>query len=156
MFGFFRVKPDYIHQLQLVDSHVPQLAYTTHEKFVVGVVYPTNGFSYFAPISSHTQPARTTVQIQDKRGRTLSAVKLGFMFPVPDAKLNEVIEQINFNDIRQIDPKYADLLEAEYLFCKKNIPLLTDKAQLAYKIGKNPTHVLHQYCCDFNVLEGAS
>lgn len=52
-----------------------------------------------------------------------------------------------------MDPAYADLLEKEYKFCKKNEQAIRTKAMKVYQIGCNPEHALHSLCCDFHLLE---
>lgn len=71
------------------------------------------------------------------------------MFPAP----NSVISTKDFMVIRATNPTYADLLEKEYDFCRKNEQAIRDKARKVYGIGCNPNHILHRNCCDFHLLE---
>ena len=71
------------------------------------------------------------------------------MFPAPDT----VVTEKDFKRIRKTDPMYADLLEKEFEFCKKNERMIREKAAKIYKIGCNPKHTLHRNCCDFHLLE---
>ena len=63
------------------------------------------------------------------------------MFPAP----NSTISVKDFGAIRALDQSYADLLEKEYAFCKKNEQAIIKKAR--------KEHALHKYCCNFPLLE---
>ena len=61
----------------------------------------------------------------------------------------------NFREIAKINPNYADILGAEYLFCIKHEKEILKKAMAVYKIGCNKQHKLNYTCCDFKKLEQA-
>lgn len=149
MLGFFDVDPAYTAYLRQFDPRIPHIVYAGNSKFVCGVVLAVAGHSYFAPISSNTARQQTSLIIRDDKGNALSSLKFSFMFPAPLS----VMTRKDFGAIRAVDPAYADLLQKEYLFCKKNEALLQSKAAKIYQIGCNPNHVLHRHCCDFPLLE---
>ena len=58
-----------------------------------------------------------------------------------------------YKEIAKIDQHYADILSAEYKYCKNNIDIICQKANAVYKIGCNKNHKLNYTCCDFKKLE---
>lgn len=150
MLKFYDVDPGYAKYLQQYDSRVPNIMYAGNNKFVCGIVLTIGGHQYFAPISSNQAKQQTSLLIRDVgNGQVLSSIKFCFMFPAPDA----VVRVKNFKRIREVDPMYADLLEKEFVFCRKNEALIREKAAKIYKIGCDPKHKLHRNCCDFRLLE---
>ncbi len=149
MLKFYDIDPAYANYLRRFDQRIPNISYGTNNKFVCGIVLSVAGYDYFAPISSNTAKQQTNILIEDDAGKILSSIKFSFMFPAPGL----VITPKNFKTIRMTDPAYADLLEKEYKFCKKNEQAIRDKAMKVYKIGCNPGHALHKHCCDFHLLE---
>lgn len=149
MLKFYDIDPAYANYLRQFDQRIPNINYGTNNKFVCGIVLSVSGYNYFAPISSNTARQQTNILITDDTGRVLSSIKFSFMFPAPTT----VITPKNFRAIRAVDSAYADLLEKEYEFCKKNEQAIRDKAMKVYRIGCNPGHVLHRNCCDFHLLE---
>lgn len=149
MLRFYDIDPAYANYLRQFDNRIPNIAYTTNNKFVCGIVLSISGYNYFAPISSNRTRQQTNILIQDDDGTVLSSIKFSFMFPAP----NSVISMKDFKVIRAANPAYADLLEKEYNFCRKNEQAIRDKARKVYGIGYNPNHVLHRHCCDFRLLE---
>lgn len=149
MLRFYDIDPAYANYLRQFDSRIPNITYTMNSKFVCGIVLSIAGHNYFAPISSNKTRQQTNILIQDDNGTVLSSIKFSFMFPAP----NSVISIKDFRAIRATDAAYADLLEKEYEFCRKNEQAIRDKARKVYGIGCNPNHVLHRHCCDFRLLE---
>lgn len=74
------------------------------------------------------------------------------MFPAP----SQVVERIEFSEVRKDDPAYADLLQKEYEFCRAHEDELMKKAEKTYRIGCNPGHFLNKFCCNFMLLEQKS
>lgn len=149
MLKFYDIDPAYANYLQQFDRRIPDISYGTNSKFVCGIVLSIAGYNYFAPISSNTVKQQTNILIEDDNGRVLSSIKFSFMFPAPGS----AITPKNFREVRKVDYAYADLLEKEYKFCKKNEQAIRDKAMKVYKIGCNPGHKLHRNCCNFRLLE---
>lgn len=149
MLKFYDIDPAYANYLRQFDQRIPNISYGTNNKFVCGIVLSVAGYDYFAPISSNTAKQQTNLLIKDDKGKILSSIKFSFMFPAPGL----VITPKNFKTVRMADSAYADLLEKEYKFCKKNEQAIRTKAMKVYQIGCNPEHALHKHCCDFHLLE---
>ena len=148
MLYFYYVNKEYANFLRQYDEKVPNLNYDSHDKFFCGVVFEINGFKYYAPISHETVKQQTSLIIYDK-GRAISSIKFAFMIPV----LDEHLTKIDFEVIAKDDPKYADLLRAEYRYCSSIAEKLYDKAKSVYNIGPNKSHRLNFVCCQFKELE---
>ena len=148
MISFYDVDKDYIQFLKKYDRQVPNVEYDSNNKFVCGVVLEIYGIKYYAPISHMTNKQQTNIQITD-RGKPISTIRFSFMFPAYD----EVLIRKDFSEIAKTDQKYADLLAAEYKFCKDNITDIHKKALSVYNIGCNKEHRLNYTCCDFKKLE---
>ena len=71
------------------------------------------------------------------------------MFPA----MENVLTVKDFSVIAQNNQQYADLLSAEYRFCRTHEAEIYNKALQVYKIGCNKNHVLNYTCCDFKKLE---
>lgn len=149
MLKFYDIDPNYANYLRQFDRRIPNITYSSNNKFVCGIVLSVSGYDYFAPLSSSTAKQQTSILIRDTDGRVLSSIKFCFMFPAPDS----AVTFKDFKAVRKVDPSYADLLEKEYIFCKKNEQLIREKAARVYKIGCDPNHVLHKNCCDYRLLE---
>lgn len=149
MLKFYDIDPAYADYLRGFDPRIPKISYGTNNKFVCGIVLSVSGYGYFAPISSNTTKQQTNMLIKDDAGKALSSIKFSFMLPAPGG----VITPKDFKAVRAVDPAYADLLEKEYEFCRRNEGDIRNKAMKVYQIGCNPGHVLHSHCCDFRLLE---
>ena len=148
MLKFYDVEENYINYLKTIDRQIPDITYTTNNKFVCGIVLDIDGVSYYAPISHTTKRYRTSKLIYDN-GRPISSIRFSFMFPAPQSVLTEK----NFAQIRAIDPHYADVIAAEYQYCIKNESDILQKARSVYNIGCNKEHQFNYTCCDFKKLE---
>lgn len=148
MLSFYYINKDYANYLRNFDTKVPALDYDSHDKFFCGIVLSIQDNDYYVPISHDTIKYQTSMRILDK-GRPISSLKFSFMIPIP----NTEIKRIDFNEIAKEDPKYADLLRAEYKFCAANEANIINKANAVYLIGNNPNHKLHDICCNFKILE---
>lgn len=148
MLDFYDVDLDYINFLKQYDTQIPNISYTSHNKFVCGIVLNVNGIKYYAPISSNTVPQRTNFLIYDNK-RPISSIKFCFMFPAKE----DVIQKKDISAIRTTDPAYADLLQMEYSYCVSHEQNILQKAEQVYQIGTNPSHKLFYTCCDFKKLE---
>ena len=108
MLRFYDVDSNYIHYLQIFDSKVPNVEYTTNSKFVCGVVLEIDGIKYYAPISHFNKAQQTNFPIK-RRGEIISTIRFCFMFPATDDVLHEKV----FANIAFEDQRYADLLNTE-------------------------------------------
>lgn len=150
MIKFYDIDEGYVRFLQTVDKQVPNIHYSTNNKFVCGIVLDVNGINYYAPISHMTAKQQTNIQIFDKT-RPISTIRFSFMIPAYD----EVLSVKNFSEIAKKDQNYANILGAEYDFCATHIDDIHKKALAVYKIGCNKNHKLNYACCDFKKLEAA-
>ena len=148
---FYDIDTEYADFLRKYDGSIPNIKYGKNNKFACGVVLSINGYKYFAPISSNTKKQQTSILIYNKDGKAISSIKLCFMFPAPPS----AVSYKNFAEISKQDPAYARLLEIEWRFCRDNESVIYKKANKIYGIGRNKSHVLNKYCCDFLSLEVA-
>ena len=148
MLKFYDIDKNYINFLKTIDTQVPDIEYSSNNKFVCGIVLEINGVKYYAPISHKTDKQQTNLQIFDK-GRPISTIRFSFMIPAYD----EVLKIKDFKSIAQSDPNYAALLHAEYSYCSSHLNDIKAKALAVYNIGCNKNHRLNYTCCDFKKLE---
>lgn len=150
MIAFYEIDNNYINFLKLYDSQIPNIAYSSNNKFVCGIVLKINGCQYYAPVSHFNRKQRTNFPIYNN-GHIISTIRLCFMFPIPSDQT--ILKKIDFNLLKIKDSKYAQLVQYEYFYCKKNLNELLAQAQNVYKIGTNKNHILNKTCCDFTYLE---
>lgn len=148
MLKFYDIDKDYVRFLKTFDKQVPNIEYTSNNKFVCGIVLDVHNAKYYAPISHNTNKQQTNMQIFDN-GKPISTIKFSFMVPAYD----DVLKIKNFKDIAKTNPNYAALLQAEYSYCRSHIKDIQNKALTVYKIGCNKNHKLNYTCCDFKLLE---
>ena len=149
-FGFFTVDDNYINFLKQYDDKIPNNSYSTHNKFVCGIVLQINGNDYYAPISHFNKKQRTNFPIYNQN-KIISTIRLCFMFPVPNNQ--NVLNKLHFSAIKNVDPNYANLLQQEYSYCVNHMIDLKNQSYKVYKIGITKTHPLNYTCCDFRKLE---
>ena len=148
MFKFYNIDEDYVKYLQKIDKQVPNIHYRTNNKFVCGVVLEIKGIKFYAPISHITKRYQTSLVIYNGN-HPISSIRFSFMIPAYD----DVLSELNFAQISKTDKRYADLVRAEYDYCKRKKEDIIKKAQSVYKIGCNKNHRLNYACCDFPKLE---
>lgn len=148
MLKFYDIDEKYVDFLKAFDRQVPNIRYDSNNKFVCGTVLNINGVKYYAPISHNTTKQKTNIQIFDN-GIPISTMRFSFMIPA----LDFVLKEKKFSEIEKYDRNYANLLRAEYKFCKDNKKDIYDKAMAVYKIGCNKNHKYNYTCCDFKLLE---
>lgn len=148
MINFYDVDNNYLNYLRTFDDKIPLKEYTTHDKFVCGVVLELNGIKYYAPVSHFNIKQRTNMPIMD-RGTIISTVRFCFMFPAYDS----VLIKKDFTAIANVDRLYCDLLNTEYHYCKIHEEELRKRSESVYKIGCNKNHPYNNTCCDFKLLE---
>lgn len=151
MIQFFDVDDKYTTYLQSIDRQVPNIKYTSNNKFVCGIVLQINGFDYVAPISSKTNKQRTNILIYNG-SQVLSSIKFSFMFPANSS----VLTYKDIHKIGLVNRNYANLMQMELLYCQAHEAEIHNKAQMGYNIGCNKGHPLYYTCCDFKALEEAS
>ena len=148
MLKFYYIDENYIKYLQTIDRQVPNIHYSTNNKFVCGIVLEINNIKYYAPIS-HTIKKYKTSKLIYNNNKPISSIRFSFMIPAYD----EVLTELDFAEISKRDKNYADLVRAEYDYCKNNKTDIYAKALSVYKIGCNKNHRFNYTCCDFKKLE---
>ena len=148
MFKFYDADKGYIDFLKTIDNKIPNIEYGTHNKFVCGIVLSINGINYYAPVSHFNKPQKTNFPIRHK-GNIIASIRFCFMFPV----ISGVLTEKDFGEIAKTDKPYADLLSAEYSYCKMHLEDILKRANKVYDIGCNKSHFLNHTCCDFKKLE---
>lgn len=148
MLKFYDIDENYVKYLQAIDQQVPNIHYSTNNKFVCGIVLEVNGTKFYTPISHTIKKYQTSLLIYNKE-KPISSIRFSFMIPAYD----EVLSELNFAEISNRDKNYADLLRVEYDYCVDNKDDIYKKAFSVYKIGCNKNHRLNYTCCDFKKLE---
>ena len=144
---FYEVDQAYVDELKAVDPLIPNVNYSTHGKFMCGILFSINGLDYFAPISSFKKSQRTNFLIKNRRGQVVGSVRFSFMFPIVELKRH-------VKDFSQEDEKRRNLLIEELEYCNKHARRIHAKAKHVYDTvtsGSNPA--LQKVCCDFRKLE---
>ena len=152
MLKFYDIDKNYIKFLQKYDSQVPNIEYSTNNKFVCGIVLniEESNMDYYAPISHMTNKQQTNLLIYDNN-TPISSIRFSFMIPA----INDVLTEKDFKKVSETDQNYADLLNSEYRYCVGHKSDILAKALKVYRIGCNKNHRLNYTCCDFKLLESA-
>ena len=153
MINFYEVDSNYINFLKTIDKQIPNIEYSSRNKFVCGIVLNINTHKYYAPISHFNRQQATNFIICDNFGKPISSIRFCFMFPA----LPQVLTQINIQNYLQgqnvQNRKYGYLMHIEHQYCQRNIMKIQNRCIQTYKIGINPNHKLNYTCCDFSLLE---
>ena len=120
---FYEIDNDYIQYLKQYDNKIPDITYSSNNKFVLGIVLRMDHYHYFAPISSFAIQQQTNLVIKNN-SRAISSIRFSFMFPIP-------IEVLNLKDFSSGTQSYRDLLNVELQFCNQNIAEIKKK-QIKY------------------------
>jgi protein AbiQ len=145
---FYDIDINYIKYLKQFDKQVPNIQYSTFNKFFCGIVLSINNFNYFAPVTSLKTKQKTNFIIYDKN-RPISSIRFSFMIPAYP-------EVLTLKDFSKEPPTYQDLLNAEIKYCNQKFNDVYQRANQVYKIGTNSNHPLNYTCCNFNLLEEKS
>ena len=89
MLKFYDINENYVRYLQTIDDQVPNIHYSTNNKFVCGVVLNINGVDYYAPISHTTKKYQTSLLIYNE-SIPISSIRFSFMIPAYDEVLTEL------------------------------------------------------------------
>ena len=68
----------------------------------------------------------------------ISSIRFSFMIPAYD----DVLSELNFAQISKTDKRYADLVRAEYDYCKRKKRILLKKHSLYIKLDATKTIAL--------------
>lgn len=154
---FYYVQSDYIQALKNAEfavyqrSHVPDVDYKTHPKFLLGITLSQTPYRYAIPISSTNAvglgniPIMVAGDIPPKKG----ALRLSYMIPVPDQVLTPV-------DIRILEPSgYRNLVRKQYFALKPLREHISRSAEELYELVTQTSSRFVHECCDFRLLEYA-
>ena len=144
---FYDVSKQYIDYLKLFEPKIPNIKYSTNNKFVCGIVLSVNDFNYFAPISSFEKQQKTNILIKNSKGETMSSIRFSFMFPIPKI-------EIKIKDFLKEEYKYRRLLLEEWQYCNSIKDKIISKANYIYKrYNSGYDKMLLKNCCNFKLLE---
>lgn len=174
-FGFYNVDTKYLKYLHDIDSEVyysPEKAYG--RKPFLGLLVSINSYTYLIPLSSGKPKHKRwknvdrtyylIYEIEEKKRvhkkditkafsnthviKILSVLDIKKMIPVPEA----LCRRIEFKELD--DARYQDLLQKEYLFCKKIQDGILERVRQIYKAQKETGKVYPMYC-NYALLEQA-
>lgn len=154
---FYYVQSDYIQALKNAEfavyhrTHVPDVDYKTHPKFLLGVTISQAPYKYAIPISSTNAvglgniPIMIAGELPPQKG----ALRLSYMIPVPEQVLTPV-------DIRALEPSgYRNLVRKQYFALKPLREHILHSAEELYELVTQSSSRFVHKCCDFRLLEYA-
>lgn len=149
---FFEIDPGYIESLLPYAPHLymNKKPGQTNERKFIGIVLKVNDLNYFAPLSSAKKKHNYMEEGLDFiKVKHYAVINLNNMFPVP----LQVCSPVDFS--QEKNPKYKDLLLAEYRFIKMIDEKIRKNAQLLYnhKVKNGISTPLAKRCLDFLLLE---
>ena len=148
---FFDVDANYASFLRNVEGKVPYFGYSSHEKFLCGIVLKVGGHDYYAPVSHNQKLYPTSFAIRNPSNTNviLGTIRFNYMFPVP----SQYVFPKNYKMIQATDIKYYNLLVNELTYCQSHDAEIYAHAAKVYRWGTNPQSWHFQHCCDFKKLE---
>lgn len=159
--GFYCVDINYINYLKKIEiktrgfTTVPNVQYTTRNKFLYGAVLEINQVNYFVPVSSYTKKQEDNIQIKVQnhhQTEIVGTLRFNYMIPVP----KQCLCLIDFKDTKKISQYRKRLLEKEYRFCKKKRAVIQKQAKKTYiRVINKTDEELTKNSCDFYLLEEA-
>lgn len=149
----YEVSNDYIEYLCKHQPHMFHNAKPSqlHNRKYIGVVLEVNGFHYLAPLSSFKPKHEKMDKMVDMVIiGTYAVLNLNNMFPVPEDEYHRVF----FSQFYK-DPKYQNLLRAEYRIISDKQEKIRKQAQTVYelKLKDGNKTGLARRCNDFKKLE---
>lgn len=133
MIRFYDIDLNYTNYLKGISNKIPNIAYSTRNKFICGVVLSINGHKYYAPVSSCNKPQDSNFVLYDIYNKPISSIRFSFMFPALKDVLNEIniAKYLYSHDKKERD--YGRLIRAEFAYCKKYKTNILKKASRIYK-----------------------
>lgn len=149
----YEVSADYIDYLCKHQPHMFHNANSSqlHHRKYIGVVLEVNGLNYLAPLSSFKPKHEKMNKMVDMVIiGTYAVLNLNNMFPVPEDECSRVF----FSQFYK-DPKYQNLLRAEYKIISNKQDDIKKQAQTVYelKLKDGNKTSLARRCNDFKKLE---
>ena len=150
---FYEISPDYIEYLLPFAPHLymNKRADQNNERKYIGIVLHINNLDYFAPLTSAKKKHKYIKEGLDFiKVKNYAVINLNNMFPAPFF----VCKPVDFS--KEKNPKYKDLLQAEYRFIKMIEEKIWKNARLLYnhKLKNGTDTSLAKRCNDFLLLEG--
>ncbi len=155
---FYRVSEEYINFLKNYEKNkrgktkVPNIKYSSRNKFSFGAVLEINTVKYYVSVSSFSkkQEANILIRVPGDKKEIKGSLRFNYMIPVPDFCL----ERLEIKNIE--DKNYRLLLNKEYRFCINNEDRIRKKAEkIYYMVKNNKKQILTDNSCDFQILEEA-
>ena len=147
----YTIKPAYIDYLV---PHAPHLFHNKaagqhNERKYIGIVLHVGDMDYFAPLSSFKEKHKTMKEGLDFiKVKNYAVINLNNMFPVPEG----VYQYVDIS--MELNPKYRDLLLAEYRYIKSIQGKIRKNANTLYKLKlSGEKTALTKRCNDFRLLE---
>ncbi len=149
---FYEINSKYVEYLSKFEPHIyiNKKNGNGRVRKYIGVVLNVNGLEYFAPLSSLKKKHQFIEEGLDIiKIKKYAVINLNNMFPVPES----VCKPIDFSNEK--NPKYKDLMQAEYRFIKKIEDKIKKNASLLYKhkFENGNSTPLSKRCNDFALLE---
>jgi protein AbiQ len=154
---FYHVDTAYIDYLDKFQKHIWENEEKGRKRPYVGLIMEISGFKYFAPMTSpkpkhFSMPEDLDLKKIFYKGELTGVINLNNLIPVKD----EHIQMIDMVHLKNVDPKYSDLLNNQILIVRKRHDEFIKDANLIYKIKTRnyKGYVgLKKRCYDFKKLE---
>ena len=136
---------------------IPNISYSSRDKFVCGVILKINNHDYYAPVSSLHIEQETNFVIFDNNKNPISSIRFCFMFSAFPSVLHRISIKKYINDANKQNRKYGALMRTEHTYCKKFEQNIRKKALRIYNsridISLSNFSFYEFHCCDFPLLE---
>lgn len=140
---------DYLSQFAEHLFHNKKKGQQNSRKYI-GVLITVHSMNYFAPLSSFKpKHHRMTESIDFLKIKNYAVININNMFPVPEG----LYANVDFS--KEGNPKYRQLLQAEYRVIKSRQDLIRKNARIVYerKTDPNDHSSLTKRCNDFLLQE---
>lgn len=156
--AFYFVDETYINYLKDYEINhrgfttVPNVVYSSRNKFLYGTVLEIDRKKYLVPVSSYTKRQRENmlIKISDHhKEKFVGSLRFNYMIPVP----NKCLHLFDFKNDAEND-KHRIFIEKEYRFCKSKLSVIQKLALRTYnRVVSKDDDELVRNSCDFKLLE---
>lgn len=159
---FYLIDSNYVDFLKKAEldtrgfTCVPNIHYSSRDKFFYGTVMQKNGMNYFVPVSHNAIPDKNAIIITGKKRNSKSkphvygSLRFSYMLPVP----NQMLKKLKISELESEDRKRA--VNDELAFCRRNRDKIKQQAHKTYdSILSSCNSKVAKNCCDFKLLEQA-
>ena len=158
--AFYYVDEQYVEFLKEKElqsrgfTTVPNVAYSSRNKFLYGTVLEVSGINYFVPVSSYSKKQQDNflIKIDDHHKEKIAgSLRFNYMIPVPEKCLIPLDFKAGIEgQERRI------FIEKEYRFCKSKRSAIQKGAKKTYeRVTNAASDELVKNSCDFKLLEKA-